>query len=65
MYCYLCGWIDDWHETGLCSLCRRLLARNNERVTALALLTEAQQYCPLELRVRIEKLLDYIKPPFV
>ena len=64
MICYLCGRICDTNVYGLCVDCIALIRRNNERVEMLSLLNEAQEFCPLPLRERIEKILERIKPPF-
>lgn len=34
MRCYLCGYLTDHDDGGLCPACRELVHRNNERVMA-------------------------------
>ena len=57
MLCYICGRICDMHPSGLCDECRREVAQNNEQVMILALLNEAQKFCPLALQNKIEYIL--------
>lgn len=40
MHCYLCGYLCDYDDSGLCFECRELVRRNNERVMVLALLQD-------------------------
>ena len=61
MLCYICGRICDKTESGLCAECQRELAQNNERIMLLALLNEAQMFCPLALQNRIEDVLIRIQ----
>jgi hypothetical protein len=65
MLCILCGRICDYEAGGFCVECLGILQRNNQRVMFLALLAEAAEFCPVHLQVRIEKVLETIKPPFV
>ena len=60
MLCYICGRLCDKRESGLCEECQRELAQNNEKVMLLALLNEAQKFCPLELQNRIEDYLIHV-----
>lgn len=67
MHCYLCGYLCDYDDSGLCSECRGLVRRNNERVMMLALLqdilAEAGGYLKMATIKRIETALQ-LKPPF-
>lgn len=67
MRCYLCGFLCDYHDGGLCSTCRELVNRNNERVMMLALLqdilSEVGGYLKIKTIERIEAALRN-KPPF-
>lgn len=58
MLCYVCGRICDVTPSGLCCDCVREMDLNNERVYLLSLLNEAQGYCPVGLRERIEIVLS-------
>jgi hypothetical protein len=57
MLCYICGRICDLDKSGLCVECQRELAQNNEHVMILSLLNEAQEFYPVYLREKIEKVL--------
>ncbi len=67
MYCYLCGYICDHNESGLCISCRELVARNNYRVYLLSLLQDVLVEARGTLSMRtIEKLEVELQrqPPF-
>jgi len=64
MYCILCGRICDYEPGGFCTDCILLISQNNLRVAILSLLDEAAEFCPVHLRERIEKVLDYSKSSF-
>ena len=64
MLCILCGRICDHDASGFCIECIEILSRNNQKVALLALLAEVAEFCPVHLRVRIEVVLEKVKPPF-
>jgi len=63
MYCYICGRICDKRASGLCIDCEQSIHQNNEQVMVLALLNDAQMFCPLELQHKIEDVLCRLKTP--
>lgn len=54
MICYLCGYIQDYDPSGLCIHCKDKVQRNNERVRLLSLIRDAERFCPVWLRQRME-----------
>jgi len=63
MLCYICGRICDKRACGLCVDCEREIHQNNEQVMVLALLNEAQMFCPVDLQNKIEDVLSQLKRP--
>jgi hypothetical protein len=55
MICILCGRV---YIGGLCPDCKKRIDDNNERVYLLSLLKETTEYLPVELRERIESILN-------
>ena len=58
MKCIYCGRLCDFDPTHSCNECRIRVARNNERVLLLSLLSEAYPYVTsILLREKIEKVM--------
>jgi len=61
VYCVYCGRLCDFDETHTCEDCKIRIAKINERVYLICLLSEAYAYIPdISLREKIEAI---ISPP--
>ena len=58
MYCIFCGCICDYLKGDICPKCLEVIEKSNDRVRALALLKQAEEFCPVWLRQRIENFLE-------
>lgn len=56
MYCIYCGKMDDYHESGFCTNCRKNLDSLNEKVEILSHLKEARKYISRDATYTSERI---------
>jgi len=65
LYCYICHFLTDPSDSGLCIHCQKEVERINERNYHLGLLRQALVYCPAPLYEKIEEALGRYEQPFI
>ena len=58
MYCYICKRLTDYHESGLCEICKRESAHVNFKSYILSLLKDLKKHAPYQIRRKIDKVIQ-------